>query len=190
MIFWQCNTIHLYNIPQNSTSLSTIAEIIGQSTFDANLELKLLLLCQLSIYCDKNFDTILLSVESELSLLSGCQFVGQVEWLSPTNFLHICWKQAKFNFHPDNFVQQLPSCESFGIALHLIITFFSTIWSLGALSGVRLQAKGRVISLKRVSRLWSWLLLRVLSTCYFLVYLLLRVLALVPIFVTRWRYLH
>ena len=64
-----------------------------------------------------NFDTILLSVESDLSLLSGWQVVGQVEWLSPTNFLHICWKQAKFNFHVDNFVRKLPSCESFGIAL-------------------------------------------------------------------------
>ena len=118
-----------------------------------------------------NFDTILLSVESDLSLISGWQFVGQVEWLSPTNFLHICWKQAKFNFHPDNFVRQLPSCDLFGNALCSDNHIFSTIWSLGALSGVRLQANGRVISLKRVSRLWSWLLLRVLSTCYFLVYL-------------------
>ena len=116
-----------------------------------------------------NFDTVLLSVESELSLLSGWQFVGQVEWLSPTNFLHICWKQAKFNFHPDNFVQQLQSCESFGIALrsdnHIFLHHLvpgCPVWCLVTSKGSSHQPEKSLAAL---------ILAATESTCYFFVYL-------------------
>ena len=173
------------------------------------MELKLLLLCQLSIYCHQILTQFCCRWNLSCHYSLGGNLLVRLNGSHPPTFCTFAG-----NRHSSIFIRTIlfNNCHPANhLASHsvLIITFFSTIWSLGALSGVRLQANGRVISLKRVSRLWSWLLLRVLSTCYFLVYLLLRVLAtssctcigsnfghqvallaLVISLATRWRHLH
>ena len=133
MIFWQCNTIHLYNIPQNTKSLSTIAEIIGQSTFDANLELKLLFLCQLSIYCHQILTQFCCRWNLVCHYSLGGSLSVRLNGSHPPTFCTFAGNKQSSIFLPDNFVRQLQFCKSFGNALRLIITFFSAIWSRGAL---------------------------------------------------------